>query len=164
MQPKMKQLAMSERETLDFLSKGRDGVLSSVGKDGYPYGVPVNYIFDEGAIYFHGRPAGEKFDNIVGDGRVCFTVYSHEAFEITGPETCNVTTDYTCVIVRGMCQLIENQEEKERILFRLVERLVPEKTTAPVNHERARATAVFRINIESITGKRHPAGPGNRTL
>ncbi len=164
MQPKMKQLAMEKQDALEFLSNGRDGVLSSIGPDGFPYGVPVNYIFDDGAIYFHGRPAGEKFDNIVRDGRVCFTVYSHEAFEITGPETCNVTTDYSCVIVKGMCQLVEYQQDKERILFRLVEKLVPEKAAAPVNPEMAKATAVFRIEIGSITGKRHPARPGNRTL
>ncbi len=138
MQPMMERLAMSEREASDFLIEGRDGVLSCIGPDGYPYGVPVNYIFDGGAVYFHGRPAGEKFDSIVRDGRVCFTVYSHEAFEITGPQTCNVTTDYSCVIVKGMCQLVDDQGEKERILFRLVEKLVPEKAVAPVNPERPR--------------------------
>lgn len=164
MQPMMKQRAMDEGDTLRFLSKGRDGVLSCNGADGYPYGVPVNYVFENGKIYFHGRAAGEKFDDIARDGKVCFTVYSHESFEITGPETCNVTTDYACAIVRGRCRLVEDQSEKESILFRLVERLVPEKATAPVNPERAKATAVFCIDIETMTGKKHPAKPGNRTV
>ena len=33
------------------------GVLSVCGDDGYPYGVPINYVYDEGKIYFHSTSA-----------------------------------------------------------------------------------------------------------
>jgi len=164
MQPMMKKLKMTDDETMEYLASGRDGVLCCNGPDGFPYGVPVNYILLDGRIYFHGRPAGEKFDYVKRDPRVCFTVYTHEAFEITGPETCNVTTVYTSVIVRGKCQEVTDQTEKERILYEMVKILVPVKDKGPVNPGRAAAASVFRIDIESATGKRRPAMPGHATV
>ena len=164
MQPLMKKLALSDEEVMEYLSKGRDGVLCSNGPDGYPYGVPVNYILRNGKICFHGRAAGEKYDNILRDGKVCFTVYSHEGFEITGPETCNVTTDYTSVIVKGRVEEVTDPKEKEDILYDLVKTLVPVKDNGPVNPHNAAAAAVFAITIESATGKKRPAMPGNRTI
>ncbi len=164
MQPMMKKLAMSQEDALQYLSKGRDGVLCCNGADGYPYGVPVNYILKEGKVYFHGRAAGEKYDNVLRDPRVCFTVYAHESFEVTGPETCNVTTDYTCVIVRGKVEEVTDQTKKEEILYDMVKILVPEKDMGPVNPHAAAAASVFAISIESVTGKKHPAMPGNRTI
>jgi len=164
MQPMMMKLGMSKEETMEYLASGRDGVLGCNGADGYPYCVPVNYILSDGKIYFHGRPAGDKYDNVKRDPKVCLTVYAHEAFEITGPETCNVTTLYTSVIVRGTCQEVTDQAEKERILHEMVRILVPVKDKGPVNPSRAAAAAVFCITIESATGKRRPAMPGHQTV
>ncbi len=164
MQPMMKKLALSQEDVMKYLAGGRDGVLSTNGANGYPYGVPVNYILKDGKIYFHGRGAGEKYDNVIRDARVCFTVYAHEAFEVTGPETCNVTTDYTSVIVKGRAEEVTDQAVKEEILYDMVKMLVPEKDMGPVNPHAAAAASVFSITIESATGKKHPAMPGNRTI
>ena len=52
----------------------RRGVLSVIGDDGYPYGVPINYVYDEkeNALYFHGAKEGHKIDAIKKSGKVCF--------------------------------------------------------------------------------------------
>ena len=49
-------------ETL--LNKSRRGVLAVNGEDGYPYAIPVNYLYDKEAqkIYFHGARVGYKVD------------------------------------------------------------------------------------------------------
>ncbi|MBR2254539.1 MAG: pyridoxamine 5'-phosphate oxidase family protein [Candidatus Methanomethylophilaceae archaeon] len=155
---------MDEQTCYEILSKCRDGVVCTNGDDGFPYGTPVNYILMDGKIYFHGRQSGTKCDNISRDPRVCFTVYSHENFEITGPATCNVTTNYTSVIVKGRCVPVTDQEEKERILFALVERLVPVKAVAPVDPHRAASTAVFSVTIDAVSGKRRRASPEHATV
>ena len=159
----MEKRGVSRERCLEILSKGGDGVLCTNGADGFPYAAPVDFILLDDVIYVHGRNAGEKLDNVVRDPRVCFTTYTHECYEITGPETCNVTTDYVSVIVRGRCSLVTDQAEKERILFEIVRKLVPEHALGPVNPEKAARTAVFAIALDNVTGKVHPTTPGNRT-
>lgn len=68
--------AMTEEECRALLKEAKRGTLSVNGEDGYPYGVPVNFLFDErdGHIYVHGALEGHKLDAIAKDGRVCFTV------------------------------------------------------------------------------------------
>ncbi len=160
----MEKYGLKREEALEILSKGRDGVLSTIGADGYPYGVPVNYLYKDGVVYFHGRGAGEKVENVTRDPRVCFTVYCHESFEVTGPETCNVTTNYVSVIVKGKCTPITDQAKKEEVLYDMVKTLVPEKDMGPVNPQAAAHTAIFAISTDEVTGKKRPAMPGHKTI
>ncbi len=39
---------------MQILYDNQYGLLSTVGMDGYPYGVPISYIYVDGKIYFHG--------------------------------------------------------------------------------------------------------------
>lgn len=70
-----KDRAVDENATLEILKSGSFGVLSTIGADGYPYGVPVNYAYDDGKIYFHcAKNVGHKQDNLRFSGKVSFTV------------------------------------------------------------------------------------------
>lgn len=75
MQHRMKEFSMTPEATLALLGRGQVGVLSTSGADGAPYGVPVHYLWQDGKLWFHGLPAGEKLENIARDHRVCFTVW-----------------------------------------------------------------------------------------
>ena len=55
----------------EILRKGEYGVLSTCGADGQPYGVPLNYVYEDGKIYFHCAAEGRKLDNIAVNSRVC---------------------------------------------------------------------------------------------
>ena len=48
---RLKSQQLSEEETIALLDAGEYGVLSTIGANGYPYGVPINYIYDDGKIY-----------------------------------------------------------------------------------------------------------------
>lgn len=56
--------ALELPECIDILKQEVRGVLSVIGDDGYPYGVPIDYWYDEsnGCIYFHGAKEGHKID------------------------------------------------------------------------------------------------------
>lgn len=70
-----KDRAVDENAALEILKSGSFGVLSTIGADGYPYGVPVNYAYDDGKIYFHcAKNVGHKQDNLRFSGKVSFTV------------------------------------------------------------------------------------------
>ena len=60
MQHRMKEFSMTPEATLALLGRGQVGVLSTSGADGAPYGVPVHYLWQDGKLWFHGLPAGEK--------------------------------------------------------------------------------------------------------
>lgn len=47
---------ISDAECIEILKNTKRGVLSLIGDDGYPYGIPIDhwYCEDDGKIYFHG--------------------------------------------------------------------------------------------------------------
>jgi Pyridoxamine 5'-phosphate oxidase len=65
---------ISEEEALHLLAKGEYGVLSTVGPDGSPYGVPLSYIYREGEIYFHSAIEGRKVEHLCAGALASFCV------------------------------------------------------------------------------------------
>ena len=63
-----KRQALSQEEISDVLEKGTSGVLALSGVAGYPYAVPLSYVYDGEKIYFHCAKSGYKLDAIRGNG------------------------------------------------------------------------------------------------
>lgn len=53
-----------EEDILRILKENVYGVLSTISEDGWPYGVPVSYVYEDGKIYFHSATMGHKVDNL----------------------------------------------------------------------------------------------------
>ena len=79
--------ALGEEATKEILRSARRGVLAVNGDGGYPYAIPINYLYDEeaGKIYFHGAKAGHKADSINKCDKVCFTAYGDGRHSCTAP-------------------------------------------------------------------------------
>ena len=71
---------INSEETKTLLKTQRRGVLCLIGDNGYPYGIPVNYLYSEEdrKIYFHSSRRGHKVDALNNNDKVCFTVYGNE--------------------------------------------------------------------------------------
>ena len=137
--------------TRQLLHSSRRGVLAVNGDDGYPYAVPINYIYDEdsSAIYFHGAKAGHKFDAITACDKVCFTVYGNETIRET-PWAPYLQS----AVVFGRCRLLPPGPEATHRLQQLALKYYPD--TQQVTDEIAKsgkAVQMFEIQIEHITGK-----------
>lgn len=67
---------LTEADCFAVLQTAKRGVLAVHGDDGYPYAVPLNFVFDPDArtLYFHMAVEGHKLDAIRRDSKVCFTV------------------------------------------------------------------------------------------
>ena len=76
MRRKAQQLPLEE--TLRVLENGRTGVLTVNGDEGYPYAVPLNYVWDGQALYFHSACEGHKTDALNRDNRVSFCVVERD--------------------------------------------------------------------------------------
>ena len=67
----------SQEECTEILKQEVRGVLSVLGDDGYPYGIPMDHWYDEGSgnLYFHGAKEGHKLDAISACDKVSYCVY-----------------------------------------------------------------------------------------
>lgn len=113
MQHRMKEFSMAPEATLALLGRGQVGVISTSGADGAPYGVPVHYLWQDGKLWFHGLPAGEKLENIARDHRVCFTVWEFGGILTEGAENpCQADAAYECAVLRGKARLVDDPAQK----------------------------------------------------
>ncbi len=140
---------LSNAQTIAILERGNLGVLSTVDQDNQPYGVPVNYVYHQGAIYFHCATEGYKLLNISHQPQVSFCVI--EKSELI-PET--FSTDYVSAIVFGKAYTVDGQEKIEALQW-LIKHLAGneiEKGDAYIQLQ-AEFTMVVRIDIKLLTGK-----------
>lgn len=134
-----------------LLESSRRGVLAVNGDDGYPYAIPINYVYDDEAqrIYFHGAKIGHKVDALRACDKVCFTVFGNETVR-----TESWAPFMQSVVVFGRCHLMEAGPEATGRLKQLAmkyypsEQLVDEEIT-----QSGKAVQVFEIEIEHMSGK-----------
>ena len=69
--------ALSQEECVEILQNEVRGVLSVLGDEDYPYGMPINHWYnpEDGKIYFHAGPGGHREDAIKNHDKVSFCVY-----------------------------------------------------------------------------------------
>jgi nitroimidazol reductase NimA-like FMN-containing flavoprotein (pyridoxamine 5'-phosphate oxidase superfamily) len=133
----------------EILEKGEYGILSVHGENGYPYGVPLNYAYFDGSIYFHCTKTGHKLDAIKSNDKVSFCVVSE-----TGLIPEKFSTKYKSVIAFGKAAFVSG-EEKTNALMALIFKYSAEYKESGrdyVKKEQA-ATEIVKIKIDHITGK-----------
>lgn len=147
MRRKDKQLAMEE--SIEILKNNEVGILSTICENGYPYGVPLNYVYFKDSIYFHCAREGQKLDNIKNCSKVSFCV------------TCDVEllpdkfdSNYKSVILFGNASEVD-EEEKEEALLEIIKKYSKAYIEAGKEYikKAKNATKLYKISIEHITGK-----------
>ena len=89
----------------EIMNEGQTGIFAVIGDEGYPYGVPVNFAYCDGKIYFHCAKEGHKIDAIKKEPKVSFTV-------ITSDEVRPATFDtkYKSAIAFGEARLLDDDD------------------------------------------------------
>ena len=142
---------VSNEECLEILKTEKRGVFSVLGDDGYPYGIPINFYYneDDGRIYFHGAKEGHKIDAIKRCDKVCFTTWN-TGFQKEGDWAWNVTS----VIVFGHAELVGDEELAYNVLRKLTLKYYPDAESADEEMRRSASRAqMIAIKPEHMTGK-----------
>lgn len=139
---------LSREETEDILRRGSTGVLAVHGDDGYPYAVPLNYVYKDGKIYFHCARARHKFDALLRDDKVSFCVIDKDTVV---PD--EFATYYKSAVAFGRARLLEG-EEAARAVYDLGYKYnpAPDKVRAELAKDLPHV-ACFQIAIDHLTGK-----------
>lgn len=143
---------INEESAKELLKTERRGVLAVNGDDGYPYAVPINYLYDEetSKIYFHGAKAGHKYDSIKACDKVCFTVYGNETIK----EDETWAPYMQSVVVFGRCHMISNQDEAISLVRKVAMKYYPDQGEVEKEIDKCgKAVQMFEIEIEHLSGK-----------
>ena len=139
----------SDEACLRLLESAARGILAVHGDNGYPYGIPLNFVFRGGRIWFHCAKEGHKLDAIRRDDKVCFTLLS-EPVKNEGEWWYNVMS----VVVFGRIREVTDQAEIDVILQALGEKYFPEGYDIEHDMQKNGPRAlVLELCIDHITGK-----------
>ncbi len=142
---------LSNEECISILKKQLRGVLSVLGDDDYPYGMPLNHYYNEedGKLYFHSGKKGHKIDAILRHPKASFCVYDEGT-----RENGNWYLTIRSVIVFGKIEMVEDREKIYDIARKLSYKFTNDE--AYIEHEVENSgpgTLMFALIPEHITGK-----------
>lgn len=143
--------ALTREECAAVLQHGTAGVLALAGDDGYPYAVPMSYVFDGSKLYFHSAKSGHKLDAIKRHPKASFCVI--DADRVVPAE---YTTYFRSVIVFGTMRILQSEEEKGAAIEKLAVKYAPDDTAE--NRRKAIARewtplCMLEMTIDHMTGK-----------
>lgn len=136
----------------ELLIHARRGVLAVNGDGGYPYAIPINFLYDEESnrIIFHGSKKGHKVDALKKSDKVCFTVYGNGTIkdESWAPYL-------ESAVVFGRCHLVDSLEDNIRYVRQFALKYYPSAELMEEEIQASgRAVQMFVIDIEHMSGKK----------
>lgn len=140
---------LSQEESIAILERGTHGVLALSGDDGYPYAVPLSYVYHDGKLFFHCATSGHKLDAVAHCDKASFCVVDQDRVI---PE--KYTTAYRSAIAFGHIRILTDREE----IIDTVRRLDIRYGSDGANHQREidswfPRVRILELTIEHLTGK-----------
>lgn len=149
LQRKNKQISMEE--CIELLKKETRGVLSVLGDDDYPYGMPMNHWYNEedGKIYFHCGKSGHRLDALRKCNKVSFCTYDR-GYREDGDWALHVKS----VIVFGTIAIVEDMETIADVARKLSYKFTQDEEYIQNEIDKyAKETLLMQLTLEHICGK-----------
>ncbi len=146
-----KKQTLSTQECEAVLRQQTSGVLALLGDGGYPYAVPLSYVYENGRIFFHCARTGHKLDAIRREEKASFCVIDQD--EIVPEE---FTTYFRSVIAFGRMRILEEEEEIRSAIEKLAAKYSPEESAesrkAAIEREYS-VLCMLELTVEHMSGK-----------
>ena len=146
-----KKQQLTKDECIELLKKEKRGVLSVIGDNDYPYGMPMNHFYNEadGKIYFHTGKKGHRTDALKENEKVSFTLIDDGVKQQDG-----WALTVKSVIVFGRVKLVDDMDKIVDISARLSRKFT--KDEEYISNEiklYAEKTLVLKLIPEHICGQ-----------
>ena len=146
-----KKQKLSKEECDRILYNRTSGVLALHGDNGYPYAVPVSYVYNGEKLLFHSAKNGHKIDAILKNAAASFCVIDQDQIV---PE--EYTTYFRSIIAFGRIRILEDDTEKRSAIEKLAVKYAPDDTAE--NRDKAierewKPLCMMEMEIEHLTGK-----------
>jgi nitroimidazol reductase NimA-like FMN-containing flavoprotein (pyridoxamine 5'-phosphate oxidase superfamily) len=151
-------LALADMQAMDFLRNGFSGCLGSSDADGWPYVVPLLYVYEEASIFMHqASRLGHLSTNLEANPRACFAVNEPGRVYGYGRFECDSSVSYTSVIAFGVVEPVTDPHGKELFCRRLMAKYATHLHGRPTGFfPRLDAISVFALRVDRLTGKEIP--------
>ncbi|MFW2365967.1 MAG: pyridoxamine 5'-phosphate oxidase family protein [Desulforhopalus sp.] len=143
---------MSPEKARELLTGAEYGILSTVGADGQPYGIPLNYVYRDDIIYFHCALEGHKLDNLESNPKVSFCAVGDT--EILAAE---FSANFTSIVAFGIASEAKGEERYKGFLW-LLEKYSPEYLEEGKEYiaKLEKVTKLIKIEVQHMSGKKAP--------
>ena len=143
-----KKQKLTEKQCIDILKRAKTATLA-LRDDGYPYSVPVNYVYLDGKIYFHGAKSGHKIDAIKNNPKVSISIIDQE--DVIEEE---LTTYFRSIILFGKAKILQDDDEIYQAVNALGLKYCDDEIAVEKEIQREwKALCCVEIIIEHLTGK-----------
>ncbi len=134
----------------------------ALAKENRPYSIPVNFVYEDGLIYFHGAKKGRKKEYMLHNAFASFSVVEPFSmipsyFSSNDGLACPATHFFRSIICDGVVEIVQEYDTKVKALQLLMEKLQSEggfkHLSEEVYEKMINATEVFRFEIHEMRGK-----------
>lgn len=163
---RQEKLSCTDEQRIDqFLNQARTGYLGLADGE-FPYVVPLNFIWMNGAMYFHGAAHGRKINVIDANSNCCFTV-AEDVGTMVSPIPAKTDTAYMSVMLFGVLETVSDLNEATAAMQGMLDKYVPgyyDKNLSQSHVERYRSslgshTVVFKLIPKVRTAKENQLNP-----
>lgn len=146
-----KNQALSKEKCTEILKNGTNGVLAVEGDNGYPYAVPLSFVYDGESLFFHTAKSGHKLDAVNRNHKVSFCVVAQDEIRLE-----EYTTYFRSVIAFGRIRILESEAEKRAALEKLAVKYAPDTASdhlQMVIEKELSAVCMLEMQVDYISGK-----------
>lgn len=147
---------ISEEDAYHFLRKGKVAHVATVDKDGFPYVIPLVYVYiEENKLYLHiGNIRDSHFwSNINTNPNVSIEVSEMGNLHPGRKYACQSALVYTSVVLFGKIKRMEDDKKKEWFFDQLLEKYGNPDWSFEKGYPALSKIELFEVNIDKITGK-----------
>ena len=141
---------LTDQEIQEIIVRNTCGTLALLGDEGYPYSVPLSYVYTENKFYFHSAKTGHKIDAVKNYEKASFSIIDKY---VLVPE--EYTAYFRSVIAFGKVRLLEDPQEIRFALDLLGKKVRPgfEKERLNEVNISLPKVAIIEFTVEHLSGK-----------